>query len=208
LGFANAFLAHQRFPDNTPKLNMKPLIHLFVAAIITLRAGADPMADQLFPPELIQRARGEITLTDQQQQHIQTESEKMGVRFRELQERLQAETDALTALVKPGQVDAPAALAQLDKVLDAEREMKRAQIGFMIAIKNQLTPEQQTKLASFRKAHGLDRAPMEELHRRLMAKSERVRLAVEKLVSGGGDPSPIAAIMNEVGPLMEQGKHK
>ena len=35
-----------------------------------------------------------------------------------------------------------------------------------------------------------------------------MRRGVEKLVSGGGDPAPIAAIMQEVGPLMEQGKHK
>ena len=187
---------------------MKTTLQLLVAAILTLRAGADPISENLFPPELLQRAHEEITLTDEQRQHIQEEAEKTGARFRELQERLQQETDALAALVKSERVDAPAALAQLDKVLDAEREMKRTQVGFLLAIKNQLTPEQQVKLTAFRKAHGLDRAPMEELQKRLRAKGERVRLAVEKLVAGGGDPAPIGAIMQEVGPLMEQGKHK
>ena len=187
---------------------MKTILQIFVAAIITLRVGADPISDNLFPPELLQRAHEEIALTDEQRQHIQAEAEKMAARSRELQQRLQQETEALAALVKTERVDAPAALAQLDKLLDAERAMKHAQIGFLLSIKNQLTPEQQTKLAAFRKTHGLDRAPMEELHKRLMAKGERVRAAVEKLVAGGGDPSPIAAIMNEIGPLMEQGKHK
>ena len=49
---------------------------------------------------------------------------------------------------------------------------------------------------------------MEEWHKRLTEKAEKVRLGVEKLAGEGGDPSAIAAIMNEVGPLMEQGKHK
>ena len=187
---------------------MKTIAHLLITAIITLHASADPIADSLFPPDLLQRAHEEVVLTDEQRQSLREEGEKMGARFKELQERIQKETGALAALVKPERVDAPAALAQLDKLLDAEREVKRAQIGFLLAIKNQLTPEQQTKLAAFRKAHGLDRAPMEELQKRLGAKGERVRLAVEKLVAGGGDPAPIGAIMQEVGPLMQQGKHK
>ena len=187
---------------------MKTILPFLVAAILTFRADADPIADHLFPPELLQRAHEEIALTDGQRQRIQEEAEKTGARFRELQEHLQQETDALAALVKSERVDAPAALAQLDKVLAAEREMKRTQVGFLLAIKNQLTPEQQVKLAAFRKTHGLDRAPMEELQKRFRAKGERVRLAVEKLVAGGGDPAPIAAIMDEIGPLMEQGKHK
>lgn len=42
------------------------------------------------------------------------------------------------------------ALAQLDKVLDVEREVKRAQIGLMVRIKNKLTPEQQAQLREIR----------------------------------------------------------
>jgi len=110
--------------------------------------------------------------------------------------------------VKPEHVDAPAALAQLDRLLDAEREMKRTQVEFMLAIKNQLTPEQQKKLAAFRKAHSPDTAPTEELQKRLVAKAGRVRQGVEKLAGSGGDTAPIAAIMGEAQALMEQGKPK
>jgi hypothetical protein len=35
-----------------------------------------------------------------------------------------------------------------------------------------------------------------------------VQAGVEKIVGNGGDPAAIGAIMDEVGPLMEQGKHK
>ena len=187
---------------------MKTILHLLVTAILTLRTSADPLGEHLFPPELLQYAQEEIALTDEQRENLREEGEKLGARFKELQERLQKEVEALAALVKPEHVDTPAALAQLDKLLDAEREVKRVQIGFLIAIKNQLTPEQQTKLIAFRKAHGLDRAPMEELQKRLTEKAGRVRDGVEKLVGKGGDPASIKTIMEEVSALMQQGKHK
>lgn len=187
---------------------MKPFVRFLIAATITLRAGADPLGEYLYPPDLVHRAQEEIALTDAQRQALQQEAEKAGARFKELQERLQKETDALTGIVKPARVDAAAAIAQLDRLLDAERDMKRAQIGFLVSIKNQLTAEQQLKLDTFRKAQNLAGAPNEELRKRLTEKTDRVRRGVEKLVGGGGDPAPIVAIMEGVRPLMEQGRHK
>ena len=189
-------------------MNLKPLLRFFILAILTLRAGAEPIDDFLFPPDLIVRAKEEVKLTDEQLKAFRDATEKMEARFRELQERLKTENEAFIALVKPGHVDATSALAQLDKFLDAEREMKRAQIGFMLTVKNVLTPEQQAKLTAFRNARGLDRASMEEFQKRIVTKAERVRVGVEKLASSGGDTGPIAAIMEEVRKHMEQGKPK
>ncbi|MEO6787842.1 MAG: hypothetical protein ABI318_17095 [Chthoniobacteraceae bacterium] len=187
---------------------MKPIFLLIIIAIVTLRAGAEPIDDYLFPPDLLLRAKDEIRLTDEQRDRLQDEAAKMDVHFRELQERLQKENDALAAIVKPVSVDEDGALAQLDKVLEAEREVKRAQLAFMLAIKKQLTPEQQAKLTEFRKAHGIDRASMEELHKRLVEKAQRVKDGVDKLHGRGGDPAPIAAIMEEAEALMHRGKTK
>jgi Spy/CpxP family protein refolding chaperone len=47
-------------------------------------------------------------------------------------------------------VDEAGALAQVDKVLGMEREVKRAQISLLIEIKNLLTPAQQQKLFDLR----------------------------------------------------------
>ena len=55
---------------------MKTILQLLITAILALRAGADPIADNLFPPELLQRAHEEITLTDEQRQHIQEEARR------------------------------------------------------------------------------------------------------------------------------------
>ena len=43
-------------------------------------------------------------------------------------------------------MDEQQAVAQLEKVLAVEREIKRGQVAFMIRLKNKLTPEQQAKL--------------------------------------------------------------
>jgi len=68
-----------------------------------------------------------------------------------LQEQLQAEAEKMVELVKQGRPDESKTLAQLDKVLNLEREIKRAQIALLIKIKNSLTPEQQTKLREIKK---------------------------------------------------------
>ena len=57
----------------------------------------------------------------------------------------------MVELVKQGRPDESKTLAQLDKVLNLEREIKRAQIALLIKIKNSLTPEQQTKLREIKK---------------------------------------------------------
>jgi hypothetical protein len=41
-------------------------------------------------------------------------------------------------------------MAQLDKVLNAEDEVKRTQIALMVRIKTKLTPEQQARLRHLR----------------------------------------------------------
>jgi len=65
---------------------------------------------------------------------------------------MQEETGRFGELLDKPLVDQAAALAQIDKVLAVEREVKRAHIGLLIQIKNQLTAEQQARLAQLRPA--------------------------------------------------------
>ena len=58
--------------------------------------------------------------------------------------------ESLVTLLKQNPVDEAQVMAQLDKVLNAEREVKRAQIALMVRIKNKLTPEQQSRLRQSR----------------------------------------------------------
>ena len=110
----------------------------------------DPVRGNLFPPELIMQNQKDIGLTDEQKTTIRGELLQAQTRFTELQWELQDQVESLVSLLKQEKVDEQRALAQLDKVLDVEREVKRAQIGLMVRLKNKLTPEQQAQLREIR----------------------------------------------------------
>jgi Spy/CpxP family protein refolding chaperone len=106
----------------------------------------DPFGDSLFPPELVMQHQEEIGLTEEQKNFLKTESRKAALRFTELQWQLSDAAEKMAAAVKQPKVDEQQAIAMLDQVLDAEREIKRLQVSLVIRIKNNLTPEQQAKL--------------------------------------------------------------
>lgn len=110
----------------------------------------DPLGDVMFPPDLIMRHGRELGLTDEQKSFMRGEIQRTTTRFNELQWQLQDAMEALSETMKSNSVNEQQALVQLDKVLDAEREIKRLHIGMGIRIKNQLTPEQQAKLNGMR----------------------------------------------------------
>ena len=112
----------------------------------------DPLAQNLFPPELILQNKQEIGLTDEQKSAIREELIKASTRFNELQFQMQDEMETLAGLTRGTTVDEQRVLAQLDKVLALEREVKRTQIAVSIRIKNKLTAEQQSRLQELQRA--------------------------------------------------------
>ena len=112
--------------------------------------GPDPIADNLFPPDLVLSNQKAIGLEETQRNFVRSEVLKAQTRFTELQFQLQDAMEILTGLLRQNPVDEAQVLAQLEKVLNAEREVKRTQIALMVRIKNKLTPEQQTHLRQLR----------------------------------------------------------
>ncbi|MDD5544610.1 MAG: periplasmic heavy metal sensor [Acidobacteriia bacterium] len=110
----------------------------------------DPVAEALFPPDLVMAHQKAIGLDEAQRNFLRSELLKTQTRFTELQWQLQDNMETLVGLLKQNPVDETQALAQLDKVLGSEREIKRAQIALMVRIKNKLTPEQQARLRQLR----------------------------------------------------------
>jgi len=100
----------------------------------------------MFPPELVMQHQRELALTDEQRTFMRSEINRTTTRFNELQWQLQDAMEALHETMKASSVNEQLALTQLDKVLDSEREIKRAHIELAIRIKNKLTPDQQAKL--------------------------------------------------------------
>ena len=182
---------------------MKHTLHvLLLAALLPLSAvlgadsPADPLAGAFFPPELILLARDQIGLTQAQQEALRNRTEKTQARSEELRRTLERETAELVTLANQQRVDEAAIILQLDKVLDAERELKHLHIGLMVAIKNLLNPEQQAKLREIA-ASG----------KRLTKKVQDVQSGAQRWAASGRNPSAIARAMEEkVKPLIQAGK--
>jgi len=169
------------------------------------KAAADPFAGAFFPPEMVLLARDRIALTPQQRADLQARMEQTKARSEELRVRLEHETGALAALAKPEHVDEAALGAQLDKVLDAERELKHLHVGVLAAIKNLLTPEQQAQLRQLVQDGGTQLQAA--TRQRLTEKVERVKQGAQSWAASGRDPSVIARTMEEkVKPLLDSGK--
>ena len=110
----------------------------------------DPIAQSLFPPELVMKYREQINLDEGQSKAIKDAIQKAQTKFLDLQWDMQSEYEKLSQLLKARQVDENAVLAQMDRVLNHEREIKKAQISLLVRIKNVLTEAQQNKLMELR----------------------------------------------------------
>src|SRR5262249_8702157 len=111
----------------------------------------DPFAAALFPPDLVMGHGQEIGLSDAQRESIRGEVRRVQSRFVDLQFDLQSESEKTGKLLQEKPVDEAKVLAQVDRILALEKEIKKAQVGLLVRIKNLLTAAQQTKLSELRK---------------------------------------------------------
>lgn len=111
----------------------------------------DPIAQNLYPPELIMRYAGDIALDEKQRGAIKEAVQKAQAKFIDVQWQLQEESEKLVRLLQPKPIDEAAVLAQVDRVLSLEREVKKTQISLLVRLKNLLTDPQEHKLAELRK---------------------------------------------------------
>lgn len=132
-------------------------VSLLVIAIPALAQHAPPappahdaVGEYLFPPELVMTHQREIGLRAEQKTYLRGEISQAQGRFTDLQWELQDVMEALHSMLEQERVDEQPVLAQLEKVLAVERQIKRTQMTLMVRIKNNLTPEQQARLRELR----------------------------------------------------------
>lgn len=111
----------------------------------------DPLAQNLFPPELVMKHGAEIGLDEEQRSAIKQAIQKAQSKFLDAQWELQAEGEKMGRLLQARPVDEAAVLAEADKVMGLEREIKRTQLSLLVRIKNLLTDAQQGKLMQLRR---------------------------------------------------------
>ena len=141
------------------------VIGLLLAAtpLVAAQEPEPEFARHLFAPELVMKHHQAIKLTAEQRSSITQEIREFQLKVVDLQWKMQDEAQKLNALVEGAKVDEPQTLAQVDRVLGIEREIKRAHMTLLVRIKNQLTKEQQAELASLRTVAGQLRQQLEQL---------------------------------------------
>jgi len=130
------------------------LLVLFLAGVPGTYAqppGPDPIAENLFLPELVMRYAADIGLEERQRTAIKDAIQKAQSHFVDLQWDLQAESERMVRLLQARPVDEAAVLAQADRVMALEREIKRAHLSLLVRIKNLLAEPQQAKLMVLRR---------------------------------------------------------
>ena len=115
----------------------------------------DRLRSSLFPPDVVMQNQQALGLTDDQKTYFKAEISQVQTRFMELQWKLESEMEKMFLLANQQKVDEPQILAQMERVLSLEREIKRAQMTLIIRIKNKLTAEQQARLREIRSKPGV-----------------------------------------------------
>ena len=165
----------------------------------------DPLAQNLFPPELIMRFQAQIGLSDEQRQAIMGDMQQAQPKFEQVQQQLQQAQAALGLMLEKERVELEPVLAQSDKVQNLEREMRRTHLTLLIGLKNRLTAEQQAMLREIKteqRPEGFGARPP----RALQEKMQRLQAGIQQWQQSGRDPSPIGRAMQEFHPLIEAGQ--
>ena len=130
------------------------------------RPPRDPIGANFFPPELLMENQAALGLTETQKTEIQADIKKTQAKFTDMQWQLKKEAEAMALLLRPDRVDEQQAVAQLEKVMSLEREVKKEQLTLMVRIKNKLTPEQQMLLRKIKQEHEYRTQQKQELDNR------------------------------------------
>ena len=116
--------------------------------------GPEDWGRNFFPPELVMQHQSEIGLQESQRASLTSAIQQAQSKFMDTQWKLSAEGEKMGRLLQGPQVDEAAVLDEVDRILNLEREIKKAQVSLMVRIKNMLTPAQQAKLSEIRSRMG------------------------------------------------------
>lgn len=106
----------------------------------------DLFKSKLYTTTNLMEVRGEIGLTDAQVAKIKKLHAENSGQFSTLKWDLDDATAQMKKMLDQPKIDPAAVTKQLDEILKLENQMKRIQVSTMVAIKNELTPEQIEKL--------------------------------------------------------------
>jgi hypothetical protein len=113
---------------------------------MTFEVAAPPFLGELFPPALVMQYQKEIGLRDDQRAAITAALKETQARVVDLEWEIQGASQALESLMRAERIEEKTALAEVERLMRAEQDVKKAHLSLLIRVKNQLTPEQQRAL--------------------------------------------------------------
>jgi len=188
----------------------RPVVVLFcltllAAARTAYGQHADPITENLYAPDLLLRHADEVGLDEAQKQFITSQARENRQKYVEMQQNLQSQMAVLADILRQDHPDEQVALDQLDKVLAAERDIKRVQLSMALAIRGKLTPEQQSKARELRQKYAAEthRQPPSDSMR---GKMQRLQERIKQMQDQGRDPSALIGAAAQGKRLIEEGK--
>lgn len=173
------------------------LLVIAIAALAASAARADHLEARItahfYTPEQIKKYADLLGLTAEQTDKLRGAYEGTQQKVEQLKQQQQAEVEKFVGLCSPQRVDEQALAAQGEKLMDAERDIRRAQLALLVTIKNSLTPGQQGILDSVK---ALD------------PKLREAREAAERWKADGRDLSRFQDARTEFESLLAAGKVK
>ncbi|MCD9015587.1 Spy/CpxP family protein refolding chaperone [Parachryseolinea silvisoli] len=127
-------------------MKKQTLILLILLAATHVVSAQDIFQQKLYAPELVLKYREEAGLSNDQVEKIKTLYNSELTVYNNKKWDLDAAMVKLEQMISVPAVDTKATNAQLEKCLTLETDIKKMKLSMLIAIKNLLTPAQQTKL--------------------------------------------------------------
>ena len=198
-------------------VHLQGFFQLFVFLFaVTAGAQVDAVREfrgDLFPPDLILREADALGLTDEQRDSVAALVKETKQAFVDEKPKLKDTTETLGQSLKASSVPEQMALDQFTALLEAEKEMKRAQFLMLVRAKNLLTPAQQEKLRTIvesqppkgGKKPSSEGSP-KDVREELNARMQKVQTEVDRWRREGRDPGPIVELMKTFGDQMQAGQ--
>jgi Spy/CpxP family protein refolding chaperone len=134
----------------------------------------NPLSAYAVSPEFAIQHQQDIGLSEDQKNAIQAESQRVEAQVTELQGQLDKEREVMASLVKQASPNEQQILAQLDTMLNLEREIKRTRLTLGIRIRSMLTHEQQMRLQEMQEAR------YHEAQNKLLRAEEELKKKLQK----------------------------
>jgi hypothetical protein len=168
---------------------------------------ANPIEQELFPPDFLFAQREALGLSEAQLQELQTIVQNAAPKFEDLKGLLEVRTKALHEALLESKPDIAQTDEKLRAMLAQENQMKIFQVHLLLTLREKLTGEQVQKARQLRPQFTPGSTnPADGLAERLQGKFQKLRTLIEARAANGQPPEDIVSKARDIQQLVQNGK--